>query len=452
MTPKTVVRTGYGIFFDQAFYPGWAGGISVDGFNSTPSFSSTLGGMIPAFLLQEGFPQNFTPPPNISAGALNGQYTNAGNNGGGFYRPFDANRLPYSQQWNLTIEHQFTENFYISAAYVANKGTRLPSAEVPLNALNPSLLSMGSKLFDEFGPSDTVLDGVSTPYAGWVNQMAACPPTVAQALLPYPQYCGGIVGDNENAGNSTYHSFQFKAEKRFSHGASLLTSYTNSKLITSSDNTQSFSMGTQIYQISPFQRSRNKSLAVDDVPQILSVAFTYALPFGKGQRFLGKGGPIGKVVGGWELTNIFRLSSGVPMYFRNGECNLPSEFDAACIPATGSNPFAQSKGSFDPTKPLLNLSSFEATGQLPTGYYFGSGSRISNLRGFGFYDHDIGLIKEIPLTEHVKIQVRGEFFNIWNWHTFTNNFVNDVSSPSFGMWNGGVSSPRNIQLGTKVIF
>jgi hypothetical protein len=451
VTPKTVVRAGYGIFFTQAFYPGWCGGISIDGFNEAVGFSSSLGGLTPAFLLQDGFPQNFTPPPVITAGADNGLYTTGGNNGGGNYRPFDANRLSYAQQWNLTVEHQFTENFYISAAYVANKGTRLPSAQVPLNALNPSLLSMGSKLFDQFGPSDTVVDGVSIPYAGWVQQMKACAPTVGQALVQYPQFCGGIYGLNENAGNSTYHSFQFKAEKRFAHGVSLLTSYTNEKLITSSDNTQAFVQGTQKGQISPYQRQRNKALAVDDVPQILSMALTYALPFGKGQRFLSQAGPLDKLIGGWELTSILRLSSGIPLYFRNGECNLPEQFSEACIPAINGSPFAQS-GSFDPNQPLLSRSAFEATGQLSTGYYFGSGSRISNVRGFGYYNHDLGLVKEVFITERLRLQFRGEFFNVWNWHTFTNNFTTDVSSASFGMWNGGINNPRNVQVGAKVIF
>jgi len=68
----------------------------------------------------------------------------------GIYRPLDANRLPYAQQWNLTIEHQLTPSLAVTAAYVGNKGTRLPSRNAALNALNPSLLSMGAKLTDTF--------------------------------------------------------------------------------------------------------------------------------------------------------------------------------------------------------------------------------------------------------------------------------------------------------------
>src|SRR5262249_1348772 len=120
-TPKTVVRAGYGIFYSQAFYPNWNSGISQDGFNTTPTLSSSLGGLSPAMILSEGFPANLPKTPVISSSFLNGQ-------DGPSYRPSDANRLPYAQQWNFTVEHQFTSHLYVSAAYVANKGTRLLSA------------------------------------------------------------------------------------------------------------------------------------------------------------------------------------------------------------------------------------------------------------------------------------------------------------------------------------
>jgi len=466
--PKTVVRGGYGIFFTQAFYPGWSGGIATDGFNENVAFSSSLGGLQPAFVLNQGFPQNFTPPPFISSTALNGKGLNAGNGGGGDYRPFDANRLSYAQQWNLTTEHRFTENFYISAAYVGNKGTRLASQTAPLNALNPTLLSMGSQLFDQFTPNSgqTSLDGVSIPYAGWIEQMSACTPTVAQALLPYPQYCSAIYGLNENAGNSIYHSFQLKAEKRFARGFSMLTSYTLSKLLTSSDNTQSFAFNWNSASgaISPYERQRNKALAVDDAPQILSLALIYQLPFGKGRRFLSKGGVVDKLLGGWEATSIFRANSGIPFFFRNGQCNLPWQFEEACIPALlpGASPFAVDKGSYDPSKPLFNKAAFEPTGRLPGGvFYFGQGPRISNARGFGWHNHDFGLIKDTSITERVKFEFRAEFFNVWNWHVFKvvgdgtwggAPFDTDVSSANFGGWNGSVTPPRNIQIGAKITF
>ncbi len=65
LNQKTILRSGWGIFYMQAFYPGWGGGISQDGFSTTPSFNTTLGGIQPAFFLEQGLPQNFERPPLI---------------------------------------------------------------------------------------------------------------------------------------------------------------------------------------------------------------------------------------------------------------------------------------------------------------------------------------------------------------------------------------------------
>jgi hypothetical protein len=457
--PKTVARAGYGIFFAQNYYPGWGAGMALDGFNATPSFSSSEGGLTAAFLLSNGFPQNFTRPPFIDSSFLNGQ-------NGPEYRPLDSGRLSYAQQWNLTLEHQFTENSYISAAYVANKGTHLPSDLDPRNVLDPKLLSMGPALFDQFQPGQTELDGVQIPYNGWVQQMTACAPTVAQALVAYPQYCGSLRGINEKLGSSTYHSFQLKVENRFSHGLWLVGSYTASKLLTESDTVNQpagvGAGGTAAYGvISPYQRNRERALSYDDTPQVLSLSMIYKFPVGKGQHYLNRGGVADKILGGWRMVNVFRAASGTPFYFRSSACTVPSQFDAGCIPGIlpGANPWAQDKGHLNLNKPLFNVAAFEPADSF--NFYLGQGPRISgNLREFGYHDHDFSLIKNFAITEKASVEVTAQFFNVWNWHILTcqtecwgtPGFSIDIASPSFGMWNGNVSPPRNIQLGAKIIF
>src|SRR5439155_19477182 len=196
-----------------------------------------------------------------------------------------------TQQWNLTAEHEFSQNMSLSVGYLGNKGTRLLSQVQPLNALNPSLLSMGNALYDRFKPGMSTLDGVNIPYAGWVEQMKGCEPSVAQALLPYPQYCSRIYGQNENVGNSTYHSLQAKLEKRFSKGMSLLVSYTFSKNLTDAESAQASSSSTSGggIRISPFQQNRMKGLSSTDVPHMLAASLLYDLPFGKGRQLLNRG-------------------------------------------------------------------------------------------------------------------------------------------------------------------
>jgi hypothetical protein len=440
---KTVARLGYGIFVDAGYVPGWGGGVSLDGYNANPSFSSSQGGLVAAFTLSDGPPQNFARPPFLDEGFLNGQFAP-------LYRPIDANRLPYTQQWNLTIEHQATNSISVSAAYVGNKGTRLMSRVQPLNALAPELLNQyGGQLFDKFEPGQTSLHGVPAPYAGWAEQMKACEPSLAQALLPFPQYCGNIYGINENVGNSTYHSLQLKAEKQFSNGLWFLSSYTFSKMLTNADDQQALinNLG-----VSPFDQKRTKGLAFNDVPHTLSVAMIYDLPFGKGRRWLDGGGFINHLVGGWRVSNILRFSSGTPFAFSASDCDhIPSQFAIRCIPGAlpGKNPFAQSKSDFDPSKPLFDLAAFEP-GESFTGTYYGSGARITNYRGFGYKNHDFALSKDVRITERVSFQFRAEAFNLWNNHRLS-GFDTDISSASFGQWFT-VSSPRNIQLAGRITF
>jgi hypothetical protein len=454
LSSKTVVRAGYGIFYSQLLYTGWNGGVlgGQDGFNSNAAFQSSNGGMTPAFILQNGLPQNFPMPPFISASFDNGR-------GVGLYRDFTSGHLPYTQQWNVTLEHQFTKDFYVSGAYVANKGTHLISQTAPVNVLNPSYLSMGSALNDQFQPGQTVLDGVSAPYAGWAQQMSGCAPSVAQALLPYPQYCGTLLPSNEEAGSSSFNSLQVKAEKRFSHGLWVLASYTLEKWLSNTYDLQAINPEGLI---SPFERQRDKTLNPWDTPQTFNLSVVYNLPFGRGQRFLGNsGGLTNRVLGGWELSTLFRATSGIPFEFYSSLCNVPSQFSASCIPGVlpGMNPLAQTPGgSYNPNKPLFNANAFEGVNGF--NFYTGQGSAISNYRGSPFHDQDLNLTKRIALTERFKFQVGVQFFNMWNYHFFTASntwgagaaFTTDLNSPVFGQPTGNVTSPRNIQLGARLEF
>jgi len=349
---------------------------------------------------------------------------------------------------------------------VANKGTRLPSRTVPLNALNPSYLSMGNQLNAEFQPGDTSVNGVPLPYSGWVEQVqGSCGgATVAQALLPYPQYCSALQGADENAGNSTYNSFQFKAEKRFSQGFYILGSYTLSKLLTSSDGVQidAATWSGALGVISPYERQRNKGLGMNDTPQVFALSLIYQLPFGAGKRYSSSSSIVNHIVGGWQLSTVVRATSGIPFFFRSGSCNVPAQFRATCLPAINprADPFAQDIGNFDPTKPLVNANAFQSADSF--NFYLGEGQRISNVRAFGYHNQDIGIFKNTRITERINLQIRAELFNAWNWHTFTNPggdggfnsgvIDNNIASPSFGLWNGLVSVPRNVQFGMKLLF
>src|SRR6202012_1791722 len=113
--PQTVVRAGYGIYYGQAFYPGWNGGMSQDGFNKNLSLSESPNGAFrqPALYLTTG----------ISAaqiGDTSSKIDPTFDNGTtpSIYRPQDGNKRPYSSQWQLTIQRELPHKLYAGEGYV----------------------------------------------------------------------------------------------------------------------------------------------------------------------------------------------------------------------------------------------------------------------------------------------------------------------------------------------
>lgn len=464
----TVIRAGYGIFYGQAFYPGWNAGMNLDGYNTnftansaglnasgqaTPGVCLSPGNV---FCAAGGFPTPSTAE-NLSPSFDNGQNP--------LYRPLNGNERPRSQQWNLTIEHQFPSNLFVSAAYVGNRGSHLLSLLAPANVLSPTdprVIADAAILQQKYTGQ------VPEPYPGWANDPSIGCKTVAQALLPYPQFCGTLQGLNESLGSSSYNSFQLRAEHRFHDGIYMLLSYTNSKLVedASSDvqsaaTTWSGSDGV----ISPFERQRARTLAPDDVPQLVSAAFVYDLPFGQTRRFLHTGGVVNAIVGGWEVSPVIRYSRGIPFFFRSGSCNISGTLREACIPGLlpGIDPFLQDPNHFNPgAGPLFNINAFEPVANFATPNYSGYGNRISDLRGPNYKDVSLSFTKNTRITERVNFRISANFFNAFNAHYFLADefrnlggdtaFNNDISKSNFGSWNGTVSSPRTIQFAGRIEF
>ena len=124
---------------------------------------------------------------------------------------------------------------FITAAWVGNRIIHLPSQNNEINQMNPKYdASLGSQLADTFAPGQTDVDGVPLPYPNFVNDFGGSA-TVAQALVPYPQY-SNIFNNFEGFGTTYYQAAQIEVEKRFTNGLSFLAGYTLSHLM---DNTSS---------------------------------------------------------------------------------------------------------------------------------------------------------------------------------------------------------------------
>jgi hypothetical protein len=387
----------------------------------------------------------------------------------------DGNKRPYSSQWNLTIERQLPHNFFTSISYVGTKGTHLPSALSPLNVLNPNnsaIFGLGSDLDvsynDANGPATFTNDGVNVPYTGWAAQMTGCAPTIQQALLPYPQYCGTLQGENEEHGNSFYNSFQGRVERHITNGLYVLGSLTVSKLYSNSAfSTQGNAGGAgNTSAFSPYNIGRAWALAPDNVPMTGQIAVVYDLPFGSNKPFLNGSGVADKVVGGWQVSPIYRYEYGTPFSFSSSTCQtstIAGNFREGCVPGVvpGQQVLPHGRNGFNPATggTYLNPAAFESGSAFTVFGYTGYGKAVSTIYGPSYKNADVSLTKNTKIAEKVNFKFSANFFNALNNHALISQgngpggaFVTDVANPAFGTWNGDASAPRSIQFAGRIEF
>ena len=218
---------------------------------------------------------------------------------------------PYSQQWNVNLQRELPYNIFMTAAWVGNRIIHLPSQNNKINQLDPKYLALGSALNDTFSPGDTAVDGVPLPYPNFVADFGGSA-TVAQALVPYPQY-SNIFNNFEGYGTTYYQGAQVEIEKRWSNGLSFLAGYTLSHLM---DNTSSGFSSFTSGGINKYNQKPEWAVSNADRPQTLKASGTYELPIGPGKKYLNNH-TMGNLAGGWQVAWI--------LDYENGDVNGPGE-------------------------------------------------------------------------------------------------------------------------------
>jgi len=271
---------------------------------------------------------------------------------------------------------------------------------------------------------------------GYVGNLGRqLPFDIAQTGLPGSGLTGQRFGRTaalnqwQNGLNSNYNSLQVNLTKRLAAGLAFTGAYTYSKAL---------DYGT--FLLDPFTRANNYGPADWDRTHILSLSHVWRLPFGaNGNHF--KTGWASQVLGNWELNGILRWSTGNP-YTVTSDPLACACLGAAALPATfvGSTSLNGSS-SFNP--------SVFATSTVGT---FGGLSRNA-VRGPDFFVYNMALFRNFAIRENLKIEFRGEAYNLTNTANYANP-ISNASTAGFGLTPGTVNglAGRQFQVAARILF
>jgi hypothetical protein len=387
---RTVLRAGYGIYYDQSpLAPGEA-----LYFNS-PYFDNNIFFSLPGLplTLDNPFPAFFPFPLPDSALAIQRDL-----------------RTAYMQHWNFNLQQQLANESVLEVAYVGSKGTKLLTAR-DINQPQPSAL----------------------------------PPGLPFVPRPDPRF--DDINLLESRANSNYHSLQARFQQRLSRGLASLVSYTWSKSIDDASNFFS-SAGDSNFPQNSYNLRAERGRSNFDVRHRLSVSYSYELPFGKGRQYLADEGWLSSILSGWQSFGILTFQSGRPFTVallpdidNSGTGRSILGFGANDRPNLVGNP------DLDRRSPEQWFST-NAFAFAPPGQFGNAGRNI--LDGPGYQNVNVSLLKDTQLSEALNLQLRAEFFNLFNHPNF-NLPDNFLGSPTFGRITSA-RDPRHVQFGVKLLF
>ncbi len=415
VTPKTVIRGGYGISYVHLNRLGSADELGINGpqvnivtINQAPRLAN--GQPNPNFISSSGYPAGLDSPNNFVPVNANIAYIPANT------------RWPRVQTYFFAVQRELSGNSVIEVSYSGNHSTRLP-----------------------------IIADYNQAYPNQPGQTLG-----VQARRPDQSF--GAITWVDPAGSASYNGLAVRFEHRYSHGLYFLNSFTWSKALGNSE--QALESGGGYYVANPqniYNLKAERGPSSLDVKFINVTSLVYQLPFGKGRHFGSSwNGLTDSVLGGWEINTINTANTGTPLdvaYTPSAAFDVTgrlSDFRGVAImrPNLVGNPYGTANDSTG-TPYYFNAAGFA----LPTAASapFGNLGRNS-LRGPDFWQWDLGVDKDfrIPVREGMSLQLRGEFFNVLN-HTNFGIPDSNISDAAFGTIRS-TYPPRQIQIALKLRF
>lgn len=416
ITPRFVVRGGYGIFFHQTVGQGGLVGNGNDGFSAANTMVTTPdGGIHTGARLSDPFPQGLAKPTGSTFGLL----TRVGQS----LSEWDANfRTGYSQHYNFGLQRELAW-FVIQAAFVGSRSVAIP-IRVPLNQLAPGYLGMGNELLAQ----------VANPFYGLIESGALFPPQVSRERLlrPFPQFDN--ISFYTPVGQDTYQSFQLKVERRF-HEFRFLLGYTIAKSLTDVGGAGIFGFNQPSIQNYYSLRSE-RALSPIDVSQRFVTSFEWELPFTKRNRILG----------GWQFNGIATFQTGTPITLTT-QVNQVNAFNSSSRPNVAPGASGKLPADQRSIDRWFNTSVFSQ----PPAFSFGNVARaLPDVRNPGLENFDLSLFKNTRFTERLSFQLRFEAFNVLN-HTNFGRPGTALGNAAFGVISTAGPS-RALQVAAKIMF
>jgi outer membrane receptor protein involved in Fe transport len=259
-----------------------------------------------------------------------------------------------------------------------------------------------------------------------------------------PNQLFGSIRTIQNDENSSYNALNIVYRQQVFHGFSGLTSYTWSHNLDASSDSNSGS------PMNPYNWKQDYGNSNWDIRHRFVSSWVYELPFFQQSP----NHVLRNTLGNWQLNGIATIQTGFPftVMISNDQANNGMGSQRPNI-----------IGSVTPNCGQGHLSNCIASNaasvfQVPSLYTFGDLGR-NTFRGPDFINFDMSLFKIFPIGERVNLQLRGEFFNIFNHPSFSNpsatlvtSSSGSISAASFGNITSTSNNPRQIQLALRVTF